>query len=71
MKNPPEKAARKAFCMGGEKLEKNKSTLTQLFHNPLYEKNLIPLIFDMAGIATAKQEGFAINDNKLKNPTPS
>jgi len=65
VKNPPTKRlARKAFCMGGVQLKNDKNMLTRLFHNPRYDKNLVPLIFDMAGIATEKQEAASRNPVK-------
>ncbi len=53
VKEPPTKrAVRKAFCMGAlpPKNGNDPSTLSHLFHNNLSDKNLVNLVFDMAGI---------------------
>ncbi|MCE3237852.1 MAG: hypothetical protein K0R24_833 [Gammaproteobacteria bacterium] len=54
IKEPPTKrAARKALCMGAlpPKNANAPSTLSHLFNDPQYDKNLVHLVFDMAGIA--------------------
>ncbi|MCE3237850.1 MAG: hypothetical protein K0R24_831 [Gammaproteobacteria bacterium] len=63
VKNPHEKPVREMFCRGALPVKdgNTSSSLSEFFHNEIYDKNLVHLVFDMAGIANEQPQKISRN----------